>query len=264
MPIAGIVTPSQPQLVEVLRAAGWKVVAYDQEPLKTSVYLAAQETELLISEYDDDASVQRTMDLLMCKDVPWLALVSAGTMADRAVEMAAGDVIFSPANPHEVAWRARRVLTRAQHQLRIGSLSIDLTARVVWLDDHMVTLTASEFRLLAYFARRCGHTISCEEILAQVWGCSSEFGGTRDQVKCAIKRLRQKIEPNPKKPEYLVSMKDSGYLLRNSAQWGAATLTECLKTNTDLTPQNLLFPGINPYNNGEFEKTLPKPFSTAG
>jgi DNA-binding response OmpR family regulator len=89
---------------------------------------------------------------------------------------------------------------------------------------------------LAYFARRCGPAIDPEELLTEVWGCGNELGGTRDQVKCCIRRLRKKIERDPNRPEYLVSVNGSGYLLRNQEQWSQARLAEVLPTDTDLTP----------------------------
>lgn len=211
-------------MIDVFQAAGWKVVPFDLEQLRTSTYLSAQKIDLLVGEFKNESSLRCIGDLLMCKDVPWLAIVTTEALAQRVLELAAADVLFDPVNHREVVWRAQRVLARTRDQLRVGSLIINLITRVVQLDGQIVALSANEFRLLAYFTRRCGHTISREEILAEVWGCSSESGGTRDQVKCCIMRLRRKIERDPGKPEYLVSMKNSGYLLRNQEQWEQAML----------------------------------------
>jgi len=155
--------------------------------------------------------------------------------AQCALDMAAVEVVFAPVNHCEVMWRAQRILALAREQLRVGRLVVNLTARVVQIDDRIAVLSAHEYRLIAYFTRRCGRVIACEELLSEVWGCNSEEGGTRDQVKCCLMRLRKKIERDSRNPEYLVSVTGLGYLLRNQEQWRQAQLAELRETNTDLT-----------------------------
>ena len=239
MPNVGIVSKTYPQLSGVFLSVGWNVVLFDLERLRTPTTLSAQEIDLLVGEFTGESSARRNRDWLPGKDVPWLAIVTTVTTAQQALELAAAEVMFAPVNHHEVVWRAHRILAQAQAQLRVGSLNVNLATKVVELGERIVALSANEFRLLTYFTRRCGHTIDCEELLSEVWGCSSEEGGTRDQVKCCIRRLRRKIERDPKKPEYLVSVKGSGYLLRNQDQWGRAMSADSLRIDTDLTPAGL-------------------------
>jgi DNA-binding response OmpR family regulator len=59
-------------------------------------------------------------------------------------------------------------------------------------------------------------------ILRDVFGSFPELGGTPEQVKSAVKRLRRKIEPDPHHPQYIISVRRVGYQLRSQAQWEAA------------------------------------------
>ena len=233
MPNVGIVSRSYPHWSDIFLSVGWNIVPFDLERLRTSTALSVQEIDLLIGEFADEVSVRRSGDWLMGRDIPWLAIVTTGAMAQCALDLAAAEVMFAPVNHREVVWRAQRILARAKAQLRVGRLSVNLATRVVELDDRPVALSANEFRLLAYFARRCGHLIGREELLSEVWGCGRELGGTRDQVKCCIMRLRKKIERDPGKPEYLVSAKGSGL---SAPQPGAVGTSACWPSLSELTP----------------------------
>jgi DNA-binding response OmpR family regulator len=235
MPNVGVAAKSYPQLKDIFLSAGWAVVPFDLEWLRTASRLSVHDLDLVVGELTDEASLQRISDLVRCKEVPWLAIVTTGAMGQRAVELAAADVMFGPVNHHEVVWRAQRILTMTRDRLRVGGLTVNLTARVVTRNDRLIALSANEFRLLAYFARRCGQPIGRDEILSEVWRCSSESGGTRDQVNCCILRLRKKIERDPGRPEYLVSVKGSGYLLRNQEQWRQAQPVGLPQIDIDLT-----------------------------
>jgi len=70
-------------------------------------------------------------------------------------------------------------------------------------------------------AQHLGQPVSHDKILGDVCGCFPERGGTLEQVKSVVKRLRQKIEPEPHHPQYIISIKRIGYQLSSQAQWQA-------------------------------------------
>jgi DNA-binding response OmpR family regulator len=103
--------------------------------------------------------------------------------------------------------------------LRFGSLWLDMAMRRVHLDGRRLPLTALEFEVLAYLARHAGRVVSSAELLREVWRCSTDGGGSKDQLKSAIKRLRRKIEPDPQCPRYLLTVRGHGYVMPSQAEW---------------------------------------------
>jgi two-component system OmpR family response regulator len=78
-------------------------------------------------------------------------------------------------------------------QIRVGEFVVDLLARQVWRGEQVLTLTPTEFEVLAYLARRTGQTVTFEELLAHIWPCPLEVG-SKEQVRTVMWRLRQKVE----------------------------------------------------------------------
>ncbi len=103
--------------------------------------------------------------------------------------------------------------------IRIGQLAIDLSTRQAILASQRHSLTTLEFDLLVYLAQHAGQTVSRTELLRQVWRCHDDAGGTAAQVKNCVKRLRQKIEPDPKRPCYLLTVRGYGYRMPTEQEW---------------------------------------------
>ena len=125
-----------------------------------------------------------------------------------------GEVDFDP----RLADRAKEVLMGAldeDTQIRVGGLNIDLNSQTVSRWGEPIRLSPLEFELLAYLARNAGRVISASELLETIWGASARRGGTLDQVKGCVKRLRRKIEPIPHNPRYIRSVRRRGYVLRD-------------------------------------------------
>ncbi|MEW6567986.1 MAG: winged helix-turn-helix domain-containing protein [Chloroflexota bacterium] len=98
-------------------------------------------------------------------------------------------------------------------KLRFSGLWIDLDRGRVSRRGQRVALSPLEFRVLAYLARNRGRVVSTAELLESVWQTSLAAGGTADQVKSCIWRLRRTIEPDPSRPRYLRSVRGEGYSL---------------------------------------------------
>jgi len=134
----------------------------------------------------------------------------------RAVRNAAQGILDSD---RELIDRAKRVILYplTNTQARFGGLTIDLLAQKVTRWNKPIHLTPLEFRVIAHLARRPDRPTCLNELLAVVWSATPEQGGTLAQVHNCIKRLRQKIEPDPQHPRYLLSERGWGYYLRDPA-----------------------------------------------
>ncbi|WP_344933166.1 response regulator transcription factor [Sphaerisporangium flaviroseum] len=150
--------------------------------------------------------------------VPVIMLTALGEEIDRVVglETGADDYVTKPFSPRELALRVQSVLRRARGALvtsgtgvlRDGDLLVDVGAHEVRLRDLEITLTAREFDLLAYLMRNPRQAFSRAALLDQVWGWS--FGDT-STVTVHVRRLREKIEPDPTAPRRIVTVWGVGY-----------------------------------------------------
>ena len=100
--------------------------------------------------------------------------------------------------------------------IQIGESSVDQTGRLMTPHGDWQYLTALESGLLACLNQHVGQPVSTSELLRQVWGCSTEDGGTAAQVKNCVWRLRRKLEPRPSEPQFLLSKRGRGYLLNTT------------------------------------------------
>jgi two-component system response regulator RegX3 len=93
----------------------------------------------------------------------------------------------------------------------VGAISIDPEAGTVHVDGQLILLAEYEYKTLLLLARNAGRVVRKEEFWREVWGI--EQGGTDDQIRGCIKRLRREIEPDPRSPSYLLTVRGRGYLL---------------------------------------------------
>ncbi|MFI6297698.1 response regulator transcription factor [Nonomuraea sp. NPDC050790] len=150
--------------------------------------------------------------------VPVIMLTALGEEIDRVVglETGADDYVTKPFSPRELALRVRSVLRRARGAtgtsgtgvLRDADLAVDVGAHEVRLGGEQIMLTAREFDLLAYLMRNPRQAFSRAQLLDQVWGWS--FGDS-STVTVHVRRLREKIEPDPTAPQRIVTVWGVGY-----------------------------------------------------
>ncbi|HCO62300.1 MAG TPA: DNA-binding response regulator, partial [Clostridiales bacterium] len=98
-------------------------------------------------------------------------------------------------------------------RLTLGALSIDTAERAAWRDGTPVELTAKEFDLIELLMRNPGRVYSREALLDMVWGYG--YVGEFRTVDVHIRRLREKLEPNPASPQYILTKWGVGYYLSN-------------------------------------------------
>jgi DNA-binding response OmpR family regulator len=152
------------------------------------------------------------------KHVPVVMLTAKGDEVDRVVgfEIGADDYVTKPFSPRELALRVQSVLRRARGAslpagtgvLRDGELTVDVGAHEVRLHGDEIMLTAREFDLLAHMMRNPRQAFSRSALLDQVWGWS--FGDS-STVTVHVRRLREKIEPDPTAPRRIVTVWGVGY-----------------------------------------------------
>lgn len=160
-----------------------------------------------------------TQHIRQDRHIPIIMLTAKGEPSDRirGLDMGADDYMAKPFSPQEVVSRVRAVLrrSRADSPSNSGStfefqgLKIDPASRAVSLEGKDITLTAKEFDLLYFFASNPRQVFSRAQLLDKVWG--DELYTDPSTVTVHIRRLREKIENDPSKPQYLLTVWGVGY-----------------------------------------------------
>src|SRR3954452_6099506 len=151
--------------------------------------------------------------------VPIIMLTAKGSETDKVagLEVGADDYITKPFSMREFRSRVKAALRRSrviahapeEESIERGDLKIDFGRRLVTLRGDEVRLTYVEFEILGALARSPGRVLSRETLLEHVWG-DSEYRDPRT-VDVHIRHLREKLESEPKKPEFLFTVRGVGY-----------------------------------------------------
>jgi DNA-binding response OmpR family regulator len=151
-------------------------------------------------------------------NVPVIMVTAKGDETDTIIGLGVGadDYVSKPFSPRELVARVKAVLRRANtphvaegDPLHFGSLTIRPDRRQVEVAGNPVDLTAREFDLLEFLAANPGRVFSRDELLDKVWDWAyASDGGT---VTVHIRRLRQKIEPDPERPRHIKTVWGVGY-----------------------------------------------------
>ncbi len=180
-----------------------------------------------------DLMLPKLSGLEICKDIrrdaslnrlPILMLTARGDEADRVVglELGADDYVTKPFSPRELVARVKALLRRAEpaggeptKSIEVGKLAIDPGSYRVTRAGKSIPLSTLEFRLLYYLASRPNKVFSRDQLLDAVWG-SDRFVTPRS-VDVYVRRLREKIEPDPENPAHLKTVRGAGYLFETRA-----------------------------------------------
>lgn len=218
------------------------LVVEDDETFRylLSEQLESQDYEVLMAE-DGEHGVQMArerrpdlvlLDVLMpgidgweaCRrirefsDVPIMMLTCRGSELDkvRGLEIGADDYLTKPVGYMELVARVRALLRRSylstapQQMVQVDErLAVDRLRSQVYVDDQAVDLSAIEFKLLSCFLDQPNRVLSHRTLLTQVWGW--EYDGEVDYLKVYVHHLRKKIEPDPRRPMYIITERGLGY-----------------------------------------------------
>ncbi len=136
------------------------------------------------------------------------------------LDMGADDYIAKPFRPRELVSRIRSVLRRTgrrQSVLTVGDLLIDTDKASVTRAGQPVYLSALEYKLLLVFLNNRGHVLSRERLLEEIWDSAGEFVND-NTLTVYIKRLREKLEPDPQNPRYIRTVRGLGYQMDGEQQ----------------------------------------------
>jgi DNA-binding response OmpR family regulator len=142
----------------------------------------------------------------------------------RAFELGADDYLSKPFSSRELIVRVKAVLRRTHWpaapdkatEVIAGDLRLELSTRRVSIGDRVVALSRTEFQILLEWARMPGRVLSREQLLTTVWG--PDYRDDTRVLRCAIYRLRQKLERDADQPRTLRSWRDMGYWIAVSEE----------------------------------------------
>ncbi len=150
-------------------------------------------------------------------DVPIIMLTARDEETDRLIglELGADDYVTKPFSPRELVARVRAVLRRTAQEpaydgeILVGDLLIDPVRYEVRRADAVIELTPTEFKIIHTLARNPGRVFTRLQLLERVQG--DAFEGYERTIDAHIKNLRQKIEQEPQKPQYILTVFGIGY-----------------------------------------------------
>ena len=151
-------------------------------------------------------------------DIPIILLTARSNEVDRVagLELGADDYVTKPFSPRELVARVKAVMRRSAADeaesdtpVVFGPLHLDPRSRSVSVADKDVSLTAKEFDLLWFLMRHPRQVFKRQQLLDKVWGY--EFYGDESTVTVHVRRLREKLEPNPSKPSFIQTVWGVGY-----------------------------------------------------
>lgn len=154
-------------------------------------------------------------------DMPIIMLTAKGDDMDKILgfEYGADDYITKPFNILEVKARIKAIIRRNKRKnasapqepkiITSGKMKLDIEAKRLYIEDIEIKLTVKEFDILKLLAENPGKIYSREQLLTIIWG--SRYPGDARTVDVNVRRLREKIEENPAKPEYVHTKWGMGY-----------------------------------------------------
>ena len=224
-----LIVDDEPRIVEVARDylehAGFAVLTAADGPsaLKTA---RSRKPDVIVLDLGlpglDGLDVART--LRHESSVPILMLTARDDELDRVLglEIGADDYVTKPFSPRELVARIRAILRRVDRRdepsdrIEAGGVTIDLARMRVEADGRTVELTPTEFQLLVALARQPGRIFTRSQLLDAIHGLA--FESYERAIDAHVKNLRRKLEPDPSRPRYVLTVYGVGYRFAEDAE----------------------------------------------
>ncbi len=192
--------------------------------------------DLALPDMDGSEVIER---IRSWSTVPIIVLSVRSNEAEkvRLLELGADDYVVKPFGMAELLARVRVALRRqmraasGEPRVKVGPLTIDLAARAVLLNGTRLTLTPKEYRLLQVLAQHAGNVVTHQHLLKEVWGTIHVHD--THYLRIFVRKLRQKIEPDPNIPHILMTELGVGYRLAQDADqpaWNGSAKAEAAAT----------------------------------
>ena len=220
-----LIVEDEPALAESVRYAlddeGYDVIVADNGPSGLESARALKPDLVLLDLMLPGMSgLDVCRQMRMSSDVPIIVLTAKDSEADKVsgLELGADDYVTKPFSMRELTARIRAhlrrssrsgVLAESNEVLRGGPIEMDIDAHEVRVGGEAVSLRPKEFDLLESLMRRKNRLAARHTLIDEVWG-PSYFGDTKT-LDVHMKRLRQKLEPDPSNPVFLVTVRGLGY-----------------------------------------------------
>src|SRR5215468_6871071 len=219
-----LVVDDEPKIAQLARDylehAGFRVVTASDA--RAALRAASRERPDLIVldlRLPDMDGLDVTRTLRKASVVPIVMLTARDDESDKLIglELGADDYMTKPFSPKELVARVRAVLRRGAlaqaggERLRVGDLVVDRSRMRASIEGRPVDLTATEFQLLALLARLPGRVFTRAQLLDALHGVALE--AYERAIDAHVKNIRRKLEPDPRRPRYLLTVYGVGYKL---------------------------------------------------
>lgn len=206
---------------QLLETAGFTTVAVDAG-LAALKELQASSPDLVIlsTNLGDASGVELLRQVRERSSLPLIAVSDASddrAETVRALDAGADDIVDRQAPPEELIARVGALLRRvewspaSESRLEVRQLSLDMARRIAFMQGRKLQLTPIEYSLLAVLMRSTGQVVPRDELLKSVWGTSSP--DDYSVLRVNVSRLRQKLEENPRRPAYIITVPGRGYMM---------------------------------------------------